>query len=816
MVKLRSIGDLREIIAEKGYFAFDFEAESTTGSDADAKNPQTARATLLSVACDDRVGVWSITPEVISFFQEITSNPEYKAVVHNARYDCVLAHYNGIQDFSNFKAKILDTVQLCWAFEEEEPHGLKYLVKKYLNYTMVTYDEATKDNPLWVRREEVKRELKELDDCDQSWRGYTAKARRPFPTFSGPPKTWAKIRRELTANVKFMNAVPKEELLSVRDWLFSPDQKERFSEHRRIRRNVLLAEQAHLTAELEKKFRKYAADDTYQLVRLVRVAFKKLCEENIWDWCETVEAEVRAAYIEAEIEGICIDVDHLRSMAEKLTPIVEELLNEVHELSGAYDWSPSSTKDLPRVLYLDMGITPPMHEYRDDGKWYCPKLSKLGEEYVEKTGERPDSRYPESISPYIREFGLSTAREVLEMFDHPIGQAILNWRVASKLESTYIKGYLPRLDASEDKRLHGVLNSTGAKTGRSSCSDPNLQQVPSRGKGGNYDERIANFGMELRDVFIAPPPDEEFPEGYDMIVSDQSQIELRFIAHFSDDFKLKQVYNEAVAWDGLVHYVGDVHARTSADLGIKRKHAKCCNFSLTYGTGAPAFARLNGMVKPGTHEYDVDTAELWKRKFLNNYVGIARFTQEMRDMWDQGVREFTTIAGRKRRFWGKVSPGTIVNARIQGSSADLLKVNIWFIRKFVQPLFPGLKLIFQVHDELGYICPKRYSKQAGVLIKYVMEYPFFPLKVPVLASAKVCHSWAAKDDEDSAEIGVLYAKIAGVEAVFDDSNWAQFVAADEAGTVEAKGACSMLTKEQLEYCAKMLPNLPLPTGRLAT
>jgi DNA polymerase I-like protein with 3'-5' exonuclease and polymerase domains len=1175
---MHSIEEVRASIKEHRTVAIDFEATSLTGNPRDAVNPWLATPTLISIATKDKVGVYSINEESIAFFREVTGNSANAVMAHNPAYDFILAHVSGIQLFPDVKAKLLDTLTMCWSFNEEErSHGLKFLVEKYCKYKMVTYDEVTKSSDTMLLLDRLQRSIVMHDQNLQVWTDVPAKSKRPYPSLNGPAIGWAKIRRMIINESGLDGKTDKKLLLSMRDSLFSAEQREKYKQYVEGAREKALILVHGLKNKAEQEFRKYAADDTKQLFKLARYAKKRIDKEGTWRWLYDIEHEVLSVCIQAEIDGMPMDVKGLREKRETLLPIVDDLKDRVYRLASNWDFNINSTTDLPRILFADLGIRPPVFEVLDNPfirneKWHAPNFNKWGLDYVKEHGIAFDCRSYKTWPKELLERGLSTAKVTLELLEHPIGQAILDYRVAEKLRSTYLDGLLPKLEASEDKCIHAKFNPIGAKaTGRFSSSGPNLQNIPSRSKGAEYDERIQYFGAELRSLFIAPPADKNAPEGYALIISDLSQIELRLIAHTTQDTRMLNVYNESVEVNGQIHYTGDIHLSTQTSMGIPRKAAKncldgstlvttregttpidsilanvstddhspipevfladgkggwvsssrgikreaqpcvsvvssrgvltctydhkvqtsrglvaakdlvagdtlvpislpaltgspvtikvnpftastgtgpgsmildgdwgyftglflgdgcmmstnrasiahdhhedlawwreevraaseivglpahtssnnkytrigstvvsrnlqklgmtpkkgkdirvppwvcqggpeviaaflaglidadgtvgkslslttrCpvfagqiavllrllgidvsmdpgwnitykkyyyrirvrkgslqtviqsilprmrhrdkvlklmafdgaghsshnldnnvklvvsagtrdvydfdvdseehlyiqggvlghnCNFGMVYGIGAKKYARMNRMLKDGTFEYNVELADEYKRGFFQSYPGIPAYTKTLRDRWNQGERNFRLMSGRLRHFNPRpgenVPASKILNSEIQGSAADLLKIAIAAIHKYVTPRYKGFRFAFQVHDELGFICPKRYVEEASWLVKYLMEFMFIPLRVPLLAGAKVCGNWADAANDDIPEVGVMYARVNDEDRLFDETNWTEFVKADKEGSISLKGSTAMLSPAQLDFCRTTLGEL---------
>ena len=490
-------------------------------------------------------------------------------------------------------------------------------------------------------------------------------------------------------------------------------------------KDVLIQNNSDMAAEItilklraEKDQRMYAADDARQTLRLYYQFRKKIIEKGWGKWA-VIELKARRAAAMMEMAGVRIDIEKLDATRPEMERLETLFHNKILNIAKE-DINPRSNKDLHRLLYQTLGF-PPFKMFSDS----VPE---------EKTGEA-----------------------VLARIEHPIAQAILNYRVVNKLRSTYVEKIFKKVNGREDSRLYGGFNTTGARTGRFSSKGPNLQNIPSRKKPDNYDERVRALGHKIRSYFVAPP-------GRKLIVVDQSQIELRLIAHVTQDDKMLSVYNRCEIEDGIKFYTGDIHAETMAGADVPRKMAKNMNFGLCYGISPAGFCRQFKIFKPGTRDYDIEGVTEKMEAFFNTYSGIRDTTQLIRNLWDGGFhkyprRHFSMLSGRLRRFTGKEkhSPGAILNAIIQGSSADLLKVAISAIcdQMLSHPHFSTVGLLMQIHDELLFEVDEEQAEDVGIVVKYAMERPWFDLSVPTLASGKIVDSWGDVDNDDIPEIGVM-------------------------------------------------------------
>jgi len=350
-----------------------------------------------------------------------------------------------------------------------------------------------------------------------------------------------------------------------------------------------------------------------------------------------------------------------------------------------------------------------------------------------------------------------------------------------------------------------------------------LQNIPSRNKASEYDDRIQKLGPEIRDVF-------EAPEGYVLIVCDLSQLELRLGAHITHDPTLLGVYREHEDFEGYTFYTGDPHSETSRRMGVPRKLAKNLNFGLMYGMRAENFARYARLYKPGTKIYDVAAAERYVNAFHRTYAGVFDYHEELRRSWWEGTRVFSTVCGRLRHFdnYERVAAGKIYNSKIQGSAADIMKVQMWAFMEFIfnQPDFAGLRPVIQVHDEYVFEAPEETAQQCAVMVKFIMEYPFFVMDVPLLASAKICKTWKQKDDDTVPEVGTFFAKVkdptvtekksldelaaAAEPRLFKPTDWEEYLKLEEQDRIVKKSAVAMLSSQQKSWAQTFLSS-DLPT-----
>jgi DNA polymerase I len=276
-------------------------------------------------------------------------------------------------------------------------------------------------------------------------------------------------------------------------------------------------------------------------------------------------------------------------------------------------------------------------------------------------------------------------------------------------------------DKPFDGYLHGNFNQTGTVTGRLSSSDPNQQNIPSRGE----------LGKKMRTVFDAP-------DGMDLVVIDYSQVEMRMMANESKDENLLEAFMKGI----------DVHQMTADRAGVQRSQAKSLNFG--WGYGMSYIGLMDSIEKAGQPRPSAQDARKWLRDYDQAYSTLVKWRNAVIHRARQ-LGYVPTIAGHRRRLPDLTSPverfrmaaeRQCVNARIQGSCADMLK---WAMLQ-MEPweCMYGARKQVQVHDELGWRCPKETSKQFAVIASGVMKSidRQFNLIVPIEAEAGIGANWA--------------------------------------------------------------------------
>ncbi len=318
--------------------------------------------------------------------------------------------------------------------------------------------------------------------------------------------------------------------------------------------------------------------------------------------------------------------------------------------------------------------------------------------------------------------GYSTNVEVLEKLkgSHPIIAQIMDYRVLTKLQSTYADGLLKVI--APDGRIRTTLQNTVTATGRLSSTDPNLQNIPVR----------TELGSEIRKMFVARP-------GWVLVDADYSQIELRVLAHVAQDEHMQQAFASGV----------DFHTATAAqvfDLPVEeitpklRRSAKAVNFGVVYGISEFSLAEDLGITRWEAKAY-IDG-------YLNRYSGVRQYMQDVVEKAKE-TGYVATIYGRRRYLPDLRSSKYMVrtaaermamNTPIQGTAADIIKIAMLRVAKALAENHLQAQLVLQVHDELIVECPAEEAEQVRQLVAQEMEQAA-SLAVPLVAEAKTGKSW---------------------------------------------------------------------------
>lgn len=431
----------------------------------------------------------------------------------------------------------------------------------------------------------------------------------------------------------------------------------------------------------------YAGADAEIPLRLMPILKKRLEDQNVYEVFEKIEMPLIPVLMDMEYAGIAVDVNFFKAFSEELSLRIVDIQKEVYKEVG-YDFNLNSTQQLSKALFEVLKLTPPDSSNRTKNGNY------------------------------------STAARVLEDMkeQHIVVKLLLEYRELSKLVSTYLDA-LPRQVNPQTGRVHTSFNQTGSVTGRLASSDPNLQNIPTR----------TELGHRVRNGFVAQ-------SGHLLLSVDYSQIELRVVAHMAQDKAMLAAFGAGQ----------DIHAATAAAIynvpleevtKDQRRHAKAINFGLIYGMSAFGLTR--------TTELTLAEAENFVKAYFEKFPGVKNYLDGIRRQTaDKGYVE--TMLGRRRYFPVLRNPPTAqvraraereaINAPIQGTAADILKVAMIHLPEQLQKNKLSAKMLVQVHDELLLECPKEELEKTVTVVREVMESAY-KLDIPLETDAAWGSNW---------------------------------------------------------------------------
>lgn len=399
---------------------------------------------------------------------------------------------------------------------------------------------------------------------------------------------------------------------------------------------------------------------------------------------ETLHTDTDLSDVLREIEknGVVLDLKVLKKLKTDVDKKITILEKDIYSTVG-HDFNLNSPKQLAEVLFDELAL--------------------------------PTTKRGKS--------GRSTAVDVLTSLKaaHPVVPLLLQYRELFKLKSTYIDA-LPAL-IGKDGRLHTSLHDDVARSGRLSSTNPNLQNIPTRGE----------LGQAIRRAFVAP-------KGTVLLAADYNQIELRVMAHISGDSTLTEIFRKGQ----------DIHARTAAWIfhkspkGItpdERRVAKTVNFGVLYGMSPYGLSQSLGI--------DTKLASQFIDRYYKRFAKVKEWQEKTKELaYKQGF--LTTLGGFKRYFLELQSSAYLqrqagermaINMPIQGSAADIIKRAMIEISQEIKKRGLNSKMILQVHDELVFEVPNKELAEVKQFVCQIMEN-CFPLSVPVKVDLKVGPNWA--------------------------------------------------------------------------
>jgi len=428
----------------------------------------------------------------------------------------------------------------------------------------------------------------------------------------------------------------------------------------------------------------YAAEDADITFQLYTVFAPQLQKENLEDLFYKVEMPLMQVLAKMELEGVALDKEWLEQESTDLETDLRDLERKIFEMADV-EFNVNSPRQLGEILFEKLQLD--------------PKAKKT------KTGQ------------------YATSEDILQKLSakHDIIKYILEYRTYQKLKSTYVDALPLQIDKN-DNRVHTSFSQTTAATGRLASVNPNLQNIPIR----------TVRGQQIRGAFVAAP-------GYKIISADYSQIELRLIAEISNEENMIEAFQNGE----------DIHASTAARLfdipleevsKVQRGQAKTVNFGILYGQGAFGLAEQTGLSRA--------EAKQMIEAYFQTYPRLKKYMAEQVEKARE-IGYVETILKRKRHLKDINSGNFVVkahaernavNAPIQGSAADVIKLAMINIDKKLTELNLKTKMLLQVHDELLFEAPDDEIEVATSLIKSEMESAI-ETKVPMLVEVGVGENW---------------------------------------------------------------------------
>lgn len=428
----------------------------------------------------------------------------------------------------------------------------------------------------------------------------------------------------------------------------------------------------------------YACEDVIVTHKLNEVLAHQLVKyPDMYKLYLQVELPLIPVLVTMERNGVELDTQALNTQRLKVRTEMSDIQAQAYELAGNA-FNLESPKQIQQILFSEEGF-----------------------------GLEPKKKTPKGAP--------STNEEALKLLDHPLVDLILSYRTLTKLNSTYLEA-LPKQVDLNTKRLHTSYHQAVTATGRLSSSNPNLQNIPIR----------SEQGARIRGAFIAS-------EGNVIIAADYSQIELRIMAHISQDAHLLDAFNNDM----------DVHSATASTMfnipieqvtSEHRRKAKAINFGLIYGMSAFGLAKQIDVSRTDAKQYIDD--------YFENYPDVLNYMNSTKESAKaQGFVE--TVIGRrlylpqinaKNKMLQQHALRTAINAPMQGSSADIIKKAMLDIHAWIGQNNPDIKMIMQVHDELVFEVNASKADEFSNKIKALMENTY-TLDIPLKVDVGIGNSW---------------------------------------------------------------------------
>lgn len=431
---------------------------------------------------------------------------------------------------------------------------------------------------------------------------------------------------------------------------------------------------------------RYSGSDSHQTLKLTKVLKKELKQEKLMELYKEVEHPLIQILVEMEARGIGLDTTVLQDLNTRITADLQNIVAEISALIGEEhkDINLNSPKQVEKLLFYELNLPPQK--------------------------KRPQGGY-------------STDFEVLQKLAemHPVPRLIIKYRELFKLKSTYIEA-LPTYVHPKTQRVHTTYSQTGVATGRLASSEPNLQNIPT----------ASGYGIDIRGAFKPKP-------GYVFLSADYSQIELRVLAHFSQDANLLKAFLQG----------SDIHAETAArlfDVALQnvthdqRQIGKRINFSILYGLTPYGLSK----------DLNISFAEAkqYIEKYFEQYPGVLTWMEEVIDStkkngyvttW-KGRRRYMPAIYEKNKTMYEEAKRVVINTRAQGTAAEIMKLGMINVNKAFAQHGLGAKMLLQIHDELLITVPEEQKEQTEHVVKQVLE-SVVDWQIPLFVTTRFGSNW---------------------------------------------------------------------------
>ena len=585
------------------------------------------------------------------------------------------------KEFNKLLENIKQDKKLIYYLDKSEDKTSKNIIKKSINGVSILYKEKVYD--IIIENKEEVEKLKEIFE-DENIQKIGYKLGEDYVLLKENNITIKNIFFDIEIAAYLLSPTTnKYELNNLINQYLELDVEEHLQKNgidTNSNKQINLFETTTLADEQAKT--QTNAFYAYNIGKLQEILNKELEKHNETNLFRNIEMPLVEVLAKMQYNGMYLDKEELISFGNEIKQQLEELTKQIYELAGE-EFNINSTIQLGNILFEKLKLT-------------SSKKTKKG---------------------------YSTDVDALEKIkdEHPIVNKILEYRGLTKLNSTYVEGILPYINENT-KRIHSFFHQTVTATGRISSTEPNLQNIPTR----------IELGKRLRKVFKPK-------EGYVFIDADYSQIELRVLAHISQDEHMLQAFKEGE----------DIHKQAASKvLNIpidqvtkeQRSSAKAVNFGIVYGISDFGLAQQLGISRKKAKEYI--------EQYLEKYSGISEFMEKIvEEAKENGYVE--TLFNRRRyipelksnnymvREFGKRAA---MNTPIQGTAADIMKIAMVNLNKKLEEANMDTNIVLQVHDELILEAKIEHKEKAKEILKECMENAA-KLSVPLVVEVSEATNW---------------------------------------------------------------------------